>query len=148
MILLDAAWLLVLPPADLRTIHKPLLSIGDGTYIGHYAHIVAMSSVHIGKKVLIADRVYISDNLHSFEDVNVPIIDQPVKFRASVAIGDGSWIGENVCIIGARVGRQCVVAANSVVTSDVPDFCIVAGIPARVIKRYDSVSSEWVSVKK
>ena len=145
--ILDAAWLLALTPKDHVALQRPLLSIGDGSSIGHFVHIVAIESVFIGAKVLIADRVYISDNLHSFDDIETAIIDQPVKFRGVVQIGDGSWIGENVCIIGARIGRNCVVAANSVVTHDVPDYCVVAGTPARIIKRYDVATQAWIIVK-
>lgn len=145
--ILDAAWLLALKPADHSALRKPLISIGDGSSVGHFVHIVAIESVKIGAKVLLADRVYISDNLHSFEDVETAIIDQPVKLSRIVDIGDGSWIGENVCIIGARIGRNCVVAANAVVTHDVPDYCVVAGTPARIIKRYDVATQAWIIIK-
>jgi acetyltransferase-like isoleucine patch superfamily enzyme len=134
VLILDSAWLLALPSTERAEKREPLITIGDGTYIGHFSHIVAVEDVQIGKKVMIADRVYISDNIHSFEDVSLPIIDQPVRFRSAVVIGDGAWIGENACIIGARVGRNCVVSANSVVTKDVPDFCVVAGVPARIVQ--------------
>lgn len=145
--ILDAAWLLALRPANPSASRKPLITIGDGSSIGHFVHIVAIESVKIGAKVLLADRIYISDNLHSFEDVETAIIDQPVKLSRIVDIGDGSWIGENVCIIGARIGRNCIVAANAVVTHDVPDYCVVAGIPARIIKRYDIATKTWIVVK-
>jgi acetyltransferase-like isoleucine patch superfamily enzyme len=78
--------------------------------------------------------VFISDNDHSYSDLDLPIIQQPIKFKKNVSIGSGSWIGENVCIIGASIGRNCVIGANSVVTKDVPDFSVVAGNPAKVIK--------------
>lgn len=121
----------------------PALSIGDGTYIGRYCHIYATSKIEIGRKVLIADKVYIADNLHDYQRIDVPIIDQPVKQLKPVVIGDGSWLGENVCIIGASIGRNAVIAANAVVTHDVPDHCIAAGIPAVIIKRFDPASGEW-----
>lgn len=145
--ILNSGWLLALNPGIGKRSNAPLLSIGDGTSIGHFSHIVAIESVNIGAKVLIADRVYISDNLHSFDDIETAIIDQPVKFRGAVHIGDGAWIGENACIIGARIGRHCVVAANAVVTHDVPDYCVVAGTPARIIKRYDFAAKAWIIVK-
>lgn len=145
--ILNSVWLLALKPEKKRCVEAPILSIGDGTSIGNFAHIVSIESVKIGSKVLIADKVYISDNLHSFDDINIAIIDQPVKFRSAVEIGDASWIGENVCIIGARIGRHCVVAANAVVTHDVPDYCVVAGAPARIIKRYDVAAKAWIVVK-
>ncbi|WP_350669671.1 DapH/DapD/GlmU-related protein, partial [Pseudoalteromonas sp. 43-MNA-CIBAN-0464] len=73
-------------------------------------------------------------------------IHQPVKFHRDVLIKSGAWIGENVCIIGASVGKNSVVAANSVVTKDVPDYCVVAGAPARIIKRYCHESQSWKKV--
>ena len=57
-----------------------------------------------------------------------------------MSIGDNSWIGNHAAIIGCSVGRHCVVGANAVVTRDVPDYCVVAGSPARIIKRYDALA--------
>lgn len=63
-------------------------------------------------------------------------------------IGNGSWIGTHVAIIGdVHIGKHCVIGANSVVTKDVPAFCVVAGIPAKVIKRYNSETQQWENVK-
>lgn len=119
------------------------LVIGDGTYIGNFCHIYASSKIEIGKKVLLADRVYLSDNLHSYENIQLPIMDQPIKQVQSVILKDGCWLGENVCVIGATIGKNSVVGANSVVTSDVPDYCIVVGAPAKMIKRYNHSLSVW-----
>ncbi len=121
----------------------PKLEIGDGTYVGRFSHIYSTKEIVIGRKVLIADKVYIADNLHDYKNVNLPVIDQPVQQLNSVHIGDGSWLGENVCVIGASVGRNAVVAANAVVTKDVPDFCVAAGVPAVIIKRYDPDLRQW-----
>lgn len=119
------------------------ITIGKGSRIGHFNHIYATSSITLGKSVLTADKVYISDNLHSYEDVSVPILDQPIKQCNPVIIGEGTWIGENVCIIGANIGRNCVIGANSVVTKDIPDYCVVVGAPARIIKRYCIETLVW-----
>lgn len=121
------------------------LYIGDGSYVGRFCHFYATSKIVIGKKVLIADKVYISDNLHSFTDIELPIIDQPVQQVNEVSIGDGAWLGENVCIIGASVGKQSVIGANSVVTKDVPDYCVAVGSPAKIIKRYSIEINKWVN---
>jgi acetyltransferase-like isoleucine patch superfamily enzyme len=123
--------------------HDPELIIEEGCAIGDFAHITAVRKVHIERDVLLANNVYISDNLHSFEDVNVPIIKQAVVFKSAVIIKSGAWIGENVCIIGASVGKNSVIGANSVVTKDIPDFCIAVGSPAKVIKQYDKQDGEW-----
>lgn len=135
------AWLLALRQNDTL----PQLDIGERTTIGRFAHIVALREVIIGNNVLIADKVYISDNLHAYEDTTTPIKDQPILFRARVEIGDNSWIGENVSIIGASIGKHCVIGANSVVTHDIPDYSVAIGAPARVIKRYNSLTREWTT---
>lgn len=124
------------------------LTIGDGTYIGRFSHIYATSKINIGRKVLMADKVYISDNLHGYENIEIPVIDQPIKQVNAVIIGDGAWIGENACIIGASIGKNSVVGANSVVTKDVPDYCIALGVPAVITKRFNHEKKEWRKTDK
>lgn len=122
------------------------LSIGNNTYIGRSAHFVSLNNVSIGNNVLIADNVYISDNYHQYEDISVPIKDQAISFKGEVSIGDHSWLGENVCVIGCSVGKHSIIGANSVVTSDIDDYCIAVGSPAKVIKKYDFEKKEWLKV--
>ena len=124
------------------------LIIGDGTYIGRFCHIYATSKIEIGKKVLMADKVYISDNLHSYENIEMPVIDQPIKQTNRVIIFDGAWLGENVCVIGASVGKNSVIGANSIVTKDIPDYCIAIGSPAVIIKRYNFDTKQWQKTDK
>lgn len=136
----EQCWLAALPLTGSKS---SLLSIGNGSKIGNFNHIFATRSIVIGEYVLTADKVYISDNLHNYEDVNVPIMSQGIKQLSSVKIGSGSWIGENVSILGACVGKNCVIGANSVVTKDIPDYSVAVGVPARIIKRYCFESREW-----
>jgi acetyltransferase-like isoleucine patch superfamily enzyme len=133
------AYVAVLP----GTPDAPGLVVGRGTLVGNYAHIIVTHRVEIGEKVLIADRVYLSDNLHDYRDVTRPVMDQPLRQTGDVVIGDGSWIGENVCIIGARIGRHCTVGANSVVTRDLPDHCVAAGAPVVIVRRYCEDTRTW-----
>lgn len=133
-------WLAALP---LTGEHEAQLIISDGAVIGDYNHIFATRSIVIEEKVLTANHVYISDNLHGFEDINTPIVEQPIKQLNNVVIGEGSWIGENVCIIGASIGKNCVIGANAVVTKDIPDYSVAVGVPAKVIKRYNLEKKEW-----
>lgn len=121
----------------------PVLKIGARTMIGNHAHIVATRRIEFGEGVLTADRLFVADNRHAFEDPRKPIRDQGLTQLAEVTIGDGSWIGESVCISGASIGRNSVIAANSVVTSDIPDRCVAAGAPARIVKRYCETRKEW-----
>ena len=119
------------------------LVIGNNTTIGHFNHIIATKSVMIGSNVLTADKVYISDNIHGYEDITVPIKEQPIIQKTEVIIGDNSWLGENVCVIGAKIGKHCVIGANSVVTKNIPDYSVAVGSPARIIRRYDIEKKEW-----
>ncbi len=119
------------------------LIIKDNCLIGNFNHIYATKKILLEDNVLTADKVYISDNLHGYSDINIPIVQQPIVQKKEVTIGSGSWIGENVCIIGASVGKHCVIGANSVVVKDIPDFCVAVGIPAKVIKRYNNETGVW-----
>lgn len=61
-----------------------------------------------------------------------------------VSIGDDTWIGTNVVIAGTiKIGKHCVIGANSVVTTDIPDYCVAVGSPCRVIKKYNKSSGLW-----
>lgn len=119
------------------------LVIDDGTCIGNFNHIICTKSIHIGKKVLTADKVFISDNLHEYRDIYKPILDQGIRQIAGVKIGDGTWIGENACIIGVEIGKNCVIGANAVVTKNIPDYSVAVGAPARVIKKYNLSAKAW-----
>ena len=121
------------------------LQIGSGCVLGYNNHLTSVRSVVLEDHVLTANNVYITDNMHSYEDVSVPIMHQAVVFKRAVVIGRGSWIGENVSILGASIGRNCVIGANTVVTHDIPDYSVVVGAPARVIRRFDATSGTWAS---
>ena len=122
------------------------LAIGQSCIFGYNNHITCVRKVIIGDFVLTANNVYISDNIHEYEDIFIPIMQQPIKFKNEVSIGSGSWIGENVCIIGANIGRNSVIGANSVVTRDIPDFCVAVGSPAVVIRKFNLEKNEWSKV--
>lgn len=124
---------------------NPRLEIGEGTYIGHRSHIMAIGEISIGKDVMIADGVYISDNLHGFEDVATRVQSQPLK-HGQVTIEDEAWIGENVCVLpGVTIGKHSVIGSNSVVTKSIPSFSVAVGSPAKVIRQYNQASKQWES---
>lgn len=120
------------------------LEIGNGCAIGYNNHITAVRKVRIGNHVLTANNVYISDNYHEYKDISIPIMYQPIRFNNEIAIGDGTWIGENVCVLGVSVGKNCVIGANAVVTSDIPDYCIAVGVPAKIIRHYSQEKACWL----
>ena len=82
--------------------------------LGKAAYSVIITTLHVcakslGDFVLTANNVYISDNVHGYEGIHTPIINQPVLFKDVVEVGSSSWIGENACIIGVKVGKNCVI---------------------------------------
>lgn len=143
-VLQSGSWLFC-GPIDGQSGH---LKIGSGCVFGYNNHITAVRDVVIEDHVLTANNVYISDNLHAYEDVEVPVLHQPVRFKRRVLIGQGSWIGENACIIGASVGKNCVIGANAVVTHDIPDFSVAVGAPAVVIRYFDLHGKRWIAKAK
>lgn len=136
------AWLFALP----NQTSTPNLIIQDNTYIGRLVHIVCVNNITICKDVLISDKVYISDNLHEYKDINIPIKSQNIINKGDVVIGEHTWLGENVCVIGSSVGKHCVVGANSVVVTDIPDYSVAVGSPAKVIKRFNKSTANWEKV--
>lgn len=134
------AWLMALPLTGEKNVQ---IEIGSRVRISYYAHIIATRKIIIGDNVNIANSVYLSDNLHGYEDINTPIRDQPIVQKHDVIIGSDTWLGERVSVIGCKIGHHCVIGAHSVVTKDIPDYCVAVGIPAKVIKRYDFATQSW-----
>lgn len=136
----------VLAAVGLEKDASPRLSIGNRCTLGRNNHIYSTGDICLEDGVLTAANVYISDNQHQYTNTDKFILDQPVQQLRHVRIGAGSWLGQNVSVIGASVGKGCVIGANSVVLNDVPDYCVALGAPARVIRRFDHESGLWVRV--
>jgi len=136
------SWIAAIVKSDAR----PIIKIGKETTIARFAHFVSCNEINIGEYVLIAEKVYITDNLYSFDDISIPLKFQPLKSIGRVVIGDNTWIGENVCIIGVSIGKRCVIGSNSVVLSDIPDYSVAVGSPARVIKTFNHDLNKWEKV--
>ena len=129
--------------------YEPSIIIGDGTWIGKGSSIAAINRVDIGKNVLFAGHVHITDHSHGYEDITRPITPQPLFSKGPIIIEDDCWLGFSCEILsGVHIGKHSVVAARSVVTKDVPPYSIVAGNPARLIKQYNFETKTWEKVKK
>lgn len=127
----------------------PELIIGNNTNIEQNVHIICHSKIKIGANVSITGNCCIVDVTHPFEDVNsnVKIGSRILDEDSYVEIGEGSFIGFGSTILpNVRIGKYVVVGANSVVTKDVEDYSVVAGMPARVIKRFNSEIGQWIKV--
>ena len=113
------------------------LEVGDGTSIAGNCVLSAAQSVRLGRQVLLARNVYISDHIHSYSDVARAVLEQGVEQVAGVVVDDGAWLGQNVVVCpGVRIGRGAVIGANSVVLEDVPDHSLAVGAPARVVRGF------------
>jgi acetyltransferase-like isoleucine patch superfamily enzyme len=127
----------------------PELFIGDNTNIEQNVHIICHSKVKIGANVSITGNCCIVDVTHPFEDVNsdIKIGSRILDKDSYVEIGEGSFIGFGSTILpNVRIGKYVVVGANSVVTKDVEDYSVVAGIPAKVIKKFNFEIGQWIKV--
>lgn len=133
----------------------PTLHIGDNCEMGDMTHIVAHDSVKIGNNVLIASKCFISDTNHGLYSGNAP--DGPesapnkrMLTTKPVMIGNNVWIGENVVILpGSRICDGCIIGANSVVTGQTYlEPCIIAGVPAGIIKKWNAKENAWERIKE
>lgn len=112
------------------------LKIDNNTVINSSTIIGCYESIEIGKDVMIAPRCYILDVDHNYNNKELPISKQGYSF-SPVKIEDGVWLGTQVVITkGVTIGKGSVVASNSVVTKDIPPFCVVAGVPAKIVKYF------------
>ncbi len=126
---------------------NPVVKIGDRCLIGRGSGIVGHLSIEIGNDVWTGHHVYITDQSHGYEDVLRPISLQSQPERP-VSIGDGSWLGHGVVVLpGAKIGKNVAVGANSVVTGEIPDYCVAVGAPARVIRQFTKESG-WTPKDK
>lgn len=124
------------------------LRIGDGTVIQPGVHIGAAESVTIGCNVLFASGVYVTDHDHDVSDPFENVIHNRRLVTAPVVIGDHAWLGERVIVLkGVTIGERSIVGAGSVVTRDVPPLSIAAGVPARVLRRFDRERGAWVAAE-
>ena len=132
---------------------KPCLFFGENFQMNDYVHITAMQSVRIGKNVLLASKIYISDCSHgSYAGNNDDSSPQEIPkdrkmFSKSVVIEDNVWLGEFVSVLpGVTIGKGTIVGANSVVSKSLPSNVIAVGTPAVPIKKYNFQTNRWEKI--
>jgi acetyltransferase-like isoleucine patch superfamily enzyme len=119
---------------DQEMVNDPVITIGDRCLFGRGSGIVGHLRITIGDDVWTGHHVYITDQNHGYERLDLPISQQIMPERP-VSIGSGSWLGHGAVVLpGASIGEHVVVGANSVVTGVLPDNCVAAGAPARVLR--------------
>lgn len=118
---------------------SPSLTFGSDCSFGDGGHITCINNVTIGNGVRMGRKVFITDNSHGSSErsqLDMPAHQRPMASKGPVVIEDYAWIGEMTCIMpGVTIGRGSIIAANSVVTKDIPPYSVAAGVPAKVIKQ-------------
>jgi acetyltransferase-like isoleucine patch superfamily enzyme len=126
---------------------EPVIVIDDNCHIGYGSIISAKNLIHLESDVLVGQQVIIVDHNHGYEDITIPVVKQGITEGGRIRIGQGSWIGRGAAIICPKgeltIGRNCVIAVNSVVTRSIPDYSVVVGMPARIIRQYDPETQTW-----
>jgi len=128
---------------------EPVIVIDDNCVIHWRTQIGGKNRIHLERDVLVAQDVLIVDQNHAYEDTTTPIVDQGFTPGGTIRIGQGSYIGHGAAIIASRgdlvLGRNCVVAAHSVVTRSAPPYSVLSGNPAMIVRQFDPAKQEWVT---
>lgn len=124
--------------------HNPKVIFGNNVYMGDYLTILCADKVTIEDDVLMASYITITSENHGMDVEGEIGYGKQKLITAPVTIKEGAWIGEKVIILpGVTIGKKAILAAGSVVTKDVPDYTVVAGNPARIIKCYNFNTHTW-----
>lgn len=119
-------------PFYLKTTDKASISIGNECFFNNNCSITAAEKITIGNRCKFANNLVMIDHDHEIKDghATADLVSEPIK------VSDNVWIGANCTILkGVNIGKGAIIAAGAVVTKDVPEYTIVAGVPAKEIKR-------------
>ncbi|WP_299061920.1 acyltransferase [uncultured Polaribacter sp.] len=134
----------IFPGARIEVVNKKSSIIfEENISIGQNLHITSGGQLRIGKNTVFAENVMVTNIDHEYQIIGMPILDQPHKI-IKTEIGENCFLGYGVVIqAGTILGKQCVVGSNSVVRGVFPDYSVIVGAPARIVKRYNEKSKKW-----
>lgn len=122
---------------------SPKVVIGNGTSFEQRLHLTCASKIRIGHDTVVLADVMITDINHVYIEINVNVMKQPLEVKET-SIGNNCLIGMGSRIMaGSRLGNHCIVGSNAVVNGEFPDYTVIVGIPAKIVKRYDPGSKQW-----
>ncbi|MBE3022558.1 MULTISPECIES: acyltransferase [unclassified Campylobacter] len=124
------------------------ITFEENISVGQNLHVTSASNLVIEKNTTILENVMITNIDHDYQEINEHILDQKNIIKET-CIGENCFIGYGAVIqAGTILGKQCVVGANAVVRGHFPDYCVIVGIPARIVKRYDEEAKIWRKTDK
>lgn len=133
----------ILPGVRIETHSNGTILFEQNLSIGQNVHITSAGNLIIGKDSTILGNVFITNIDHDYQEVGTHILEQKM-IVSETRIGENCFIGFGAAIqAGTILGKQCVVGASSVVRGHYPDYSVIVGAPARVIKRYNIESNSW-----
>ena len=134
----------IFPHSRFEAHDKGEIAIGDDVSVGQNFHVISsQTNLNIGAHTTVSSNVMITNIDHEYREIGIHILHQPFLHRKTT-IGENCFIGFGAMIqAGTVLGKQCIVGANSVVRGDFPDYCVIVGAPARVVKRYDPQREGW-----
>lgn len=137
----------IYPGARMETSQGGRIVLEDGITIAQNFHITASNEkIVVGKETAIAGNVYITNIDHNYREIGVHVLKQK-SIISTTRIGEYCYIGYGAAIqAGTILGKQCIVGANSVVRGTFPDYCVIVGAPAKIVKRYNEDTGNWESV--
>jgi acetyltransferase-like isoleucine patch superfamily enzyme/glycosyltransferase involved in cell wall biosynthesis len=129
---------------------RPKLIIGDGVQADVGLIVTAHHHVELERSVWCGPHVVLADSEAEYRKAGLPVSRQGVRENGDkrLVIGEGSYLGPHAVVEGPfRIGKGCVVGAGSVIRGDVPDYCVVEGVPARIVEMFDTVAEDWLKVE-
>ena len=128
--------------------NKSSITFKNNITIGQNFHITSAGDLILSEGVTIANNVVVTNIDHSYEQIGVSIMGQPLLHKETY-IGKNCFIGKGAVIqAGTVLGEQCIIGANSVVRGNYPDYCVIAGAPAKIVKKYNVYTAKWELKKR
>ena len=138
----------ILPHLRMETQDGGTIHIQDDVVISQNVHLTSAGNLTIGKGSLILGNVFITNIDHDYKEIGVPILKQKISVKET-QIGENCFIGMGAAIMaGTILGKQCVVGSNSVVRGIFPDYCVIVGSPAKIVKKYNPETQIWEKISE
>ncbi len=136
----------IFPHLRMETQDGGSIVIEDDVVISQNVHITSAGKLTIGKSSLILANVFITNIDHDYSEIGKHVVNQKISVK-NTSIGENCFIGMGAAIMaGTILGKQCVVGANSIVKGEFPDYCVIVGSPAKIVKKYNPVTKIWEKV--